>query len=322
MIKTKGVVKTLNDMKVEKGAIARVKSRPKSKPPTTPARKTAGTKDGPALTPPKELNLEHHELLKQKVRVVNDKACLRNLGRVGQVERATERTDPCGGESYVILSINEDGPKPRFFFERAENCQNVEFEGKTEPVKPFLDFRACSLQRRLLLVKQLEIGAGDACELIKGGQLIEAGTIRAGFCELEERFKDNQCILVPPYSELLLRERRGEPRLPDPSIETVTKRINDFINKLQETAAKPAPEAKPKAAPAPKAKGLAKPPAPEPEFELFEEAVAAAESCTKCTYKKDGSKGCKACMGHWFDIIRKRSAPSNFRHAVGLDSAE
>ena len=59
-----------------------------------------------------------------------------------------------------------------------------------------------------------------------------------------------------------------------------------------------------------KAKGKSKTPedplASEPKHKTYEEAVQAAEDCVKCIAQKDGTKGCRGCMGDWFELQRKK----------------
>ena len=59
-----------------------------------------------------------------------------------------------------------------------------------------------------------------------------------------------------------------------------------------------------------KAKGKSKTPevplAAEPNHKSYEDATQAAEDCGKCLPQKDGSKGCRACMGEWFELQRKK----------------
>ena len=59
-------------------------------------------------------------------------------------------------------------------------------------------------------------------------------------------------------------------------------------------------KAKPKGKSAPKA-------CPEPVWETFELALEAGSKCHKCTARLHGTKGCRACMGHWFEEIRRRA---------------
>ena len=44
----------------------------------------------------------------------------------------------------------------------------------------------------------------------------------------------------------------------------------------------------------------------EPVFANLEEALEAAHSCNKCLPTKAGTKGCRACMGEFFEQIRQR----------------
>ena len=59
-----------------------------------------------------------------------------------------------------------------------------------------------------------------------------------------------------------------------------------------------------------KAKGKSKTPedplAAEPKHKTYEDAVKAAEACGKCLLQKDGSKGCRGCMGEYFELQRKK----------------
>eukprot|EP00959_Pyramimonas_sp_CCMP1952_P258327 5399773-Pyramimonas_sp.AAC.1 len=48
------------------------------------------------------------------------------------------------------------------------------------------------------------------------------------------------------------------------------------------------------------------PTAAEPKSATHEEASASAQLCTKCLPRKDGPKGCRACMGELFEVQRKR----------------
>ena len=72
-------------------------------------------------------------------------------------------------------------------------------------------------------------------------------------------------------------------------------RANQFMDTLKKAkvevgfAAGSKPDAPPKASPT-----------------TLEDALDAAQSCTKCRPRKDGMKGCKECMGEFFDAIRAR----------------
>ncbi len=69
----------------------------------------------------------------------------------------------------------------------------------------------------------------------------------------------------------------------------------------------------------------AKPPRPlEPVFESFEQALAAGLLCTKCVATQAGTKGCRACMGEWFESLRQKAAKSNAAssNVVAIDEEE
>ena len=118
------------------------------------------------------------------------------------------------------------------------------------------------------------------------------------------------------WVERTLREQRGEGRIAPPSIKFQTDRVNNFIQKLKDARTtrdeKAASEAK-------KAEGKAKAKARlrtsatkllaeivEPVFETLEDALEAAQKCKKCLPTKKGTKGCRTCMGEWFEEIRLR----------------
>ena len=98
-------------------------------------------------------------------------------------------------------------------------------------------------------------------------------------------------------------------------------RTNDFIDKIKaagkkalerEAGAKAKAEAKAKAKAEAKAKLEAKPRKQvEPVFLTLEEALEAAKACKKCLATKFGTKGCRACMGEWFEQIRIKSSKSS-----------
>jgi len=43
-----------------------------------------------------------------------------------------------------------------------------------------------------------------------------------------------------------------------------------------------------------------------PVFDCLEDALAAAQKCTKCLPTKQALKGCSFCMGKWFEEIRQK----------------
>ena len=114
---------------------------------------------------------------------------------------------------------------------------------------------------------------------------------------------------VARWVERALRELRGEGRQAPVSIGIGVSRANDFIQKLKDATDNPA--AKPKGKAKAKAKGAKasmteEPLAEEPKHATLEKAIEAAKACTKCELKKDGSKGCRACMGEHFESARQR----------------
>jgi hypothetical protein len=103
------------------------------------------------------------------------------------------------------------------------------------------------------------------------------------------------------WVERQIRENLGEPRLPPLSIGEMSSRANEFISKIKQASGPEAGEKKP-------GKGkleIGKPrPTHEPEFLTFEAAEAGAFLCTKCLPTRTGTKGCRACMGEWFQQVR------------------
>ena len=107
-------------------------------------------------------------------------------------------------------------------------------------------------------------------------------------------------IWAARWLERSLRELRGEARVRPASIKDIRVRGNEFINKLKDYASKPEPKKKPE----PKAKAAKEYKTNEPKFDCLEDAREAAHLCTKCLYTKVGTKGCRACMGEWFEEVR------------------
>ena len=106
--------------------------------------------------------------------------------------------------------------------------------------------------------------------------------------------------------------------MPPPSLKFQVDRVNAFIGKIKDARAtrdeKAASEAK-------KAEGKAKAKARlrasatklldeiiEPVFDTLEEALEAGQKCKKCLPTKKGTKGCRTCMGEWFEHIRLRKS--------------
>ena len=115
---------------------------------------------------------------------------------------------------------------------------------------------------------------------------------------------------VIKWIEIDLRSRRGEPRLPDPSIEDLKKRTNYFIAKIKgyvQQGMRPhtAPTGKGDAAAASSRDVI------EPKFDKFEDALDAAQSCQRCIATSYGTKGCRLCMGDFFECIRMKASGLN-----------
>ena len=109
-------------------------------------------------------------------------------------------------------------------------------------------------------------------------------------------------LWVIRWIERKLREIAGEPRMKPPSIMDCFNRGNDFISKVKNVKLKEKAVAKA----APKTyKNV------EPTFANLDEALAAGLKCTKCTVTKQGSKGCRACMGDFPEEIRMRGAKAS-----------
>ena len=117
------------------------------------------------------------------------------------------------------------------------------------------------------------------------------------------------CHSIPleRWIERSLREVLGEGRQPPMPITQVVARGNDFIQKLKEATDNPARnKAKGKAKAKSKSKTFEDPLACVPKHKTYEEAVLAAQNCGKCIAQKDGTKGCRACMGEFFELQRKK----------------
>ena len=138
------------------------------------------------------------------------------------------------------------------------------------------------------------------------------------------------------WLEQALRDERGEGRLPPLTIHEQSTRANFFISKLSEarktrdetTAIEGAmAEAKAKAKAASKAKAKAESIKAlrkyrEPVFDSLEEALAAGQRCNKCFPTRKGTKGCRVCMGEWFEEIRQRPSTKPPRRSQESESEE
>ena len=109
-------------------------------------------------------------------------------------------------------------------------------------------------------------------------------------------------LWVVRWIERKLREITGEPRHKPPSLKDLCIRSKLFIEKIKSAQGKPVAEAKAKA----KAyKNV------EPVFESLDLALQAGLLCTKCIVTKQGTKGCRACMGEYFEEIRLHAPRKN-----------
>ena len=105
-------------------------------------------------------------------------------------------------------------------------------------------------------------------------------------------------VWVARFWEDHLRERRGEPRTPVMPIARCIARANEFSEKIRKAKGGAIADADaPKLAPGPA------------EHSSLEAAMEAAQACGKCRPRKDGQKGCAACMGEWFAFMRARGGP-------------
>ena len=91
--------------------------------------------------------------------------------------------------------------------------------------------------------------------------------------------------------EFSMRSMRGEATGPFVGIRMALVRLNEYISKLKPGA--PAPPVGPRHARLP-------PPA------SLDEALVRAQDCSKCHATRVGTKGCRSCMGKFFDEIKVR----------------
>ena len=109
-------------------------------------------------------------------------------------------------------------------------------------------------------------------------------------------------LWVLKWIEVDLRRRRNELPMPKPTIQDITKRVNTFIAKvLQKATPQPAVGEAPEEPKTSKKKQWVP-----PVFDCLEDALAAAQKCTKCLPTKQALKGCSFCMGMWFEEIRQK----------------
>ena len=101
-------------------------------------------------------------------------------------------------------------------------------------------------------------------------------------------------IWVARFWEECVRQRRGEPRMPVVPVSRTLARADEFMDKIRKAkGGQPGGDGpKPLAGPV--------------NWATLEDALTAAHLCAKCRPRKDGMKGCRTCMGKWFDEIRAR----------------
>ena len=113
------------------------------------------------------------------------------------------------------------------------------------------------------------------------------------------------------WIERSLRELRGEGRMAPPTIRDLMLRGNVYIENIKASEKKATAEAAAKAKAKAKAKAFSSGTSMakkqiEPTFQTFEAALDASFECSKCYYTRVGTKGCRACMGEWFEQIRQK----------------
>ena len=149
---------------------------------------------------------------------------------------------------------------------------------------------------------------GEAARIVATKTLRNLGLIEN---HAEAPVPCNTCVQADGWScglwasrwvERQMRENRGEARLPPPSLAEMRNRANEFMCKIKDVKKVPV-EKKPEAA----SKHYE---THEPVHASFENAQVAATACSKCLPTKAGTKGCRACMGDYFELIRQRKSRS------------
>ena len=145
-----------------------------------------------------------------------------------------------------------------------------------------------------------------ATKILRKLGVIDAGEQCPEPCNKRHQVDGWSCGLwTTRWIERALREIRGEGREPGFSVTQSTLRGNEFILKLQASSDNVAAKAKSKAKGKAKGKATAGNPPKEGKHASLAAAQAAAEACTKCANNKY-SKGCRECMGDWFEEVRQR----------------
>ena len=109
-------------------------------------------------------------------------------------------------------------------------------------------------------------------------------------------------LWVTRWVERALRELSGEGRSRPLSITDACARGNDWIVKIKNASIL----VQHKDAPEPNTKTKSLKDAPEPKHKSLKDAQKAAKQCKKCVTTSNGSKGCRACMGEFFEQIRQK----------------
>ena len=127
-------------------------------------------------------------------------------------------------------------------------------------------------------------------------------------------------LFVARWMEAKLRQFRGEQASTPASAKQQIARANTFIEKVKDYSpewleehgrAKIQKHAKAKAIEEKVVtKAASKRKHVEPTHKTLEDALKAGQECTKCIATKKGTKGCRACMGEWFEMIRQKNMRS------------
>ena len=204
------IKKTLAPSKKSRG-VAKFRPRPKRK-----AQGDAKAKDAPvdakAEAAPVDAEIDDHPLLKKDIRVVNEAAGTTLIGRAGQVVRAFEVTEASGAK-WTRLAVSEAlaGGKAKHFFANSEHVQETALDGQVEPMGALLDFRKLKGDLLAETIQTLDLDKHpENLEAPEHGQCLEHSSVRAGLLELELRFQDVECKLVPPQVALALSNYASE----------------------------------------------------------------------------------------------------------------
>jgi hypothetical protein len=203
-----------------------------------------------------------------------------HLDHGGEMQAFVERVDSA---EHVVFVIHSEGPSHYTFLRTSKNAEGaraVEFKDSIRG-----GTGTSSVAARNILVK-LSLVPEDFAMPEPANKLFQADGWSCG-------------LWVMRWIEHFLREMRGEATLPYERFSEVIPRVNEFISKIVNATSKATAQAKAKA------KALAKTGTKgEPVYDTFEKALWAALKCTKCVTTKFGTKGCRGCMGEWFEEMR------------------